>query len=390
MKITKIDLLFSEPVEDGWRPLFCRIYTDEGIYGDGEVALSYGDTLNAAFGILKDLAPMLIGMDPLNHEVIWQKMYRHCFFALNGGPLTFGGMSAFDIALWDIKGKAFGVPVYKLLGGKQRSKLRCYASQLQNDWGINRTPARTPEDYARVCRIAVDKGFDAVKLNFLTFHPEQGRWPETEQTAFLPPAYMECAEERIAAAREAVGKDVDIILENHCYTDRLSAVQYGNMAKKYGVLYYEEPTTPHPDLLSYVHQQTGIPVASGERIYSRWQYRQYFEKDSIQIIQPDIGTCGGITEVKKICDMAYMYETGVQIHVCGSPLITAASLHLECAIPNFVIHEYNVNTVMPKMVGLTKYDYQPVNGQFDVPELPGIGNEIAPYTFEHSEIITIQ
>lgn len=389
MKITKIDLLFSEPVEDGWRPLFCRIYTDEGIYGDGEVALSYGGTRNAAFGIMKDLAPMLIGMDPLDHEAIWQKMYRHCFFALNGGPLTFGGISAFDIALWDIKGKAFGVPVYKLLGGKQRSKLRAYASQLQNDWGVDRTPARTPEDYARVCRIAVEKGFDAVKINFLTFHPIQGRWDETEQTAFLSPQYMDCVEARIAAAREAIGENVDIILENHCYTDRLSAVQYGNMAKKYGVLYYEEPTTPHPDLLAYVHQQTGIPVASGERIYSRWQYRQYFEKDAIQVIQPDIGTCGGITEVKKICDMAYTYETGVQIHVCGSPLVTAASLHLECAIPNFVIHEYNINTVMPKMVGLTKYDPQPVNGMFEVPELPGIGNEIAPFAFEHSEVVTI-
>ena len=152
MKITKIDLLFSDPVEDGWRPLFCRIYTDAGIYGDGEVALSYGDTLNAAFGILKDLAPMLIVMDPLDHEVIWQKLYRHCFFALNGGPLTFGGISAFDIALWDIKGKVYNVPLYKLLGGKQRNSLRAYASQLQNDWGENRKTARTPEDYARVTK----------------------------------------------------------------------------------------------------------------------------------------------------------------------------------------------------------------------------------------------
>ena len=389
MKITKIDLLLSAPVEDGWRPQFCRVYTDAGIYGDGEVALSYGDTVYAAFGILRDLAPMLIGMDPLDHEVIWQKLYRHCFFALNGGPVTFGGISAFDIALWDIKGKAFGVPVYKLLGGKQRSELRCYASQLQNGWGEGRKPARTPEDYAKVCCAAVERGFDAVKLNFLTFHPEQGRWPETDQTAFLPRTYLDCAEARISAVRDAVGGGVDLILENHCYTDKLSAVQFGNMAKPYGVLYFEEPTTPHPDLLSYVHRETGIPVASGERIYSRWQYRTYFEKDAIQVIQPDLGTCGGITEVKKICDMAYAYETGVQIHVCGSPLITAASMQLECAIPNFVIHEYNVNTSMSQMTGLTKYDYHPTNGHYIVPELPGIGNEIAEETFGRSEVVTI-
>ena len=390
MKITKIDLLFSNPVEDGWRPLFCRIYTDSGIYGDGEIALSYGGTREAAFGILKDLAPMLIGMDPLDHEVIWQKLYRNCFFALNGGPLTFGGISAFDIALWDIKGKTFNVPVWKLLGGKQRSTLRAYASQLQNDWGENRKPARSPEDYGRVAKIAVEKGFDAVKINFLTFQPDEGRYPGTMQTSFLSADYLKTAESRIAAVREAVGEKVDIILENHCYTDRLSAVQYGNMAKKYGIFYFEEPTTPHPDLLSYVHRETGIPVASGERIYSRWQYKAYFENDSIQVIQPDIGTCGGITEVKKICDMAYLYETGVQIHVCGSPIVTAASLQLECAIPNFIIHEYNVNTIMPQMVSLAKYDYQPVNGKFTVPDLPGIGNEIAEEAFKRSEVITIQ
>ena len=390
MKITKIDLLFSNPVEDGWRPLFCRIYTDSGIYGDGEIALSYGGTREAAFGILKDLAPMLIGMDPLDHEVIWQKLYRNCFFALNGGPLTFGGISAFDIALWDIKGKAFNVPVWKLLGGKQRSTLRAYASQLQNDWGENRKPARSPEDYGRVAKIAVEKGFDAVKINFLTFQPDEGRYPGTMQTAFLSADYLKTAESRIAAVREAVGEKVDIILENHCYTDRLSAVQYGNMAKKYGIFYFEEPTTPHPDLLSYVHRETGIPVASGERIYSRWQYKAYFENDSIQVIQPDIGTCGGITEVKKICDMAYLYEMGVQIHVCGSPIVTAASLQLECAIPNFIIHEYNVNTIMPQMVSLAKYDYQPVNGKFTVPDLPGIGNEIAEEAFKRSEVVTIQ
>lgn len=248
-----------------------------------------------------------------------------------------GGISAFDIALWDIKGKAFNVPVWKLLGGKQRSSLRAYASQLQNDWGKNRKPARSPEDYGRVAKIAVEKGFDAVKINFLTFRPDEGRYPETMQTAFLHPDYMGTAEARIAAVRKAIGEKADIILENHCYTDRLSAVQYGNMAKKYGILYFEEPTTPHPDLLSYVYK-----------------------------------------------------ETGVQIHVCGSPLVTAASLQLECAIPNFVIHEYNVNTIMPQMVFLTKYDYQPVEGKFTVPDFPGIGNEIAEETFNRSEVVTIQ
>jgi galactonate dehydratase len=149
MKITKIDLLFANPVEGGWRPQFCRIYTDEGIYGDGEVALSYGGARNAAFGILKDLAPEIIGMNPLEHEIIWQKLYTDsCFFARNGGPIIFAGISALDMALWDIKGKAYHAPLSELLGGKVRSSLKAYASQLQNGWAENRRPGRTPQDYA--------------------------------------------------------------------------------------------------------------------------------------------------------------------------------------------------------------------------------------------------
>lgn len=390
MKITKIDLLYSNPVEDGWRPLFCRIYTDEGIFGDGEVALSYGGASHAAFGMMQDMAGMLIGMNPLEHETIWQKLYQGCFWGRGGGPVVFGGISGFDIALWDIKGKAYQAPVYELLGGKQRKELRAYASQLQNGWGEGRCPARTPEDYARQAQIAVEKGFDAVKINFLTFRPDEGRFSGTEQTAFLNQEYMEIVEKRIKAVREAVGPKVEIILENHCYTDKQSAVQMGNTAKKYGIFYFEEPAAPFPETLRYIHRETGIPVASGERIYSRWQYKKFFDQEAIQVIQPDLGTCGGFTEVKKICDMSSIYETGVQIHVCGSPLITAASLHMECVLPNFVIHEYNVNTMMPKMAGLAVYDYQPVKGKFQIPKLPGIGNEISDDAFRNSQIVTIQ
>ena len=119
-------------------------------------------------------------------------------------------------------------------------------------------------------------------------------------------------------------------------------------------------------------------------------FQPFFQKEAIQVIQPDLGTCGGITEVKKICDMAYMHEVGVQIHVCGSPIITAASLHMECAIPNFVIHEYNVNTMMPHMRALGVYDYQPVDGKYTVPNLPGIGNEISDAAFKNSKIVTIE
>lgn len=390
MRITKIDLLHSEPVEDGWRPLFVRVYTDEGIYGDGEVALSYGGIDQAAFGMLRNMAPMLIGMNPLENEKIWNKLYYGCFWGYNGGPVVFGAISAFDLAMWDIRGKKFGVPIWMLLGGKMRSSLRAYASQLQMGWGTGRQHCTSSDDYAKATRIAMDKGFDAVKINFTTFREDGTPYDKFEQAPYLTADYLDVIEERLKAVRDTLGPNGDIILENHSLTDKLSATQRGNMAKRYRIMYFEEPTAPHADNLAYVHEHTGIPVATGERMYSRWQFKDYLEKGAVQVIQPDLGTCGGITEVKKICDLAYIYEAAVQIHVCGSPLITAASLHMEAAIPGFIIHEYNVNTEMPRMLGLTTRTYEPVNGKMPVPDLPGIGNEIAPETFSHSEVIHVE
>lgn len=390
MKITKIDLLLTKQIYPPFRILFCRIYTDEGIYGDGESGLGFGGAQDAAFGMMQDLAKMIIGMDPLQHEVIWEKMYKGMYWGRNGGAVSFGGISALDIALWDIKGKKYGAPVYELLGGKYRSRLRAYASQIQNGWGENRRPARTPEDYAQVAREAVRQGYDCIKTDFFMFKEEAGRFIASEQTGLLPPKTIRMLEARIAATREAVGPDVDIIMENHCYTDALGAVQMGNMANKYGIYYFEEPTTPHEDVNRYVHDKTGIPVATGERLFSRWQFKKMMEAGAVQIIQPDIGTAGGITETKKICDMAYMYEAGVQIHVCGSMLITAATLQLEAAIPSFVIHEHNVNCELQAMQKLTTRTYLPEQGYFTIPDLPGIGNEISEYAYEISTVVTIQ
>lgn len=378
-----------KPTERGWGPLLCRVYTDEGIYGDGEAALNFGGASNAAFGIMQDLAPLLIGMDPLENEVIWNKLYRTCFWGRNGGPIVFAGISAFDIALWDIKGKAFGCPVYELLGGKQRDTLRAYASQIQNGWGeAKSTPARTPEDYAMFSKRAVEQGYDAIKTDFLLFKEDAGKYGDNEQCCLLTPKFMDVIESRIAATREAVGPNVDLILENHSYTDVQGAIQMGNMAKKYGVYYFEEPVTPHAELLAKVHEETGIPVASGERIFSRWQYHKCFEANGLQVAQPDLGTSGGITEVKKICDLAFIYESSVQIHICGSPIGISASLQLEAAIPNFLIHEHNAGALAPTVQEIGTVDVSPKNGKFIVPDLPGIGNEISQSAFRNSEIVS--
>lgn len=391
MKIVKVDVMqLGTDVRPDWRPIVCRIYTDEGIYGDGEAAMAYDVGALGAFGMLQELAKMVIGMDPLDNEVIWDKLYRSTFWGQNGGPVTFSAISAIDIALWDIKGKYFKVPVYKLLGGKKRDNLRCYASQLQFGWGEVRIPARIPEDYAKNAKKAVEEGYDAVKFDFFLYNEEDGFFNDNDRLGLLSKKYLNIVEKRIAAVREAIGPDVDIIMENHSYTDAQSALQLGRMAEKYDIFCFEEPTTPYPKITKYMSDKLNIPIATGERIYSRWQYAQYFENSSVQMIQPDFGNCGGITEGKKICDMAYAYDVGVQGHACGSPLSNVVALHLECVIPNFVIHEHHAVNLTPYNKSYCIYDYQPVNGKYKVPELPGLGNELSESAMNNSIKVTIE
>ena len=377
MKITQIDIMTPRIQENPmWRPILCRIHTDEGIYGDGEAALAYGIASPAAAGMIRDLATLIIGMDPLDSEVIWDKLYKSTFWGQNGGPVVFAGISALDIALWDIKGKAFNVPVYKLLGGKRRDNLRTYASQLQFGWSDHAETLTTLDEYREVSKKAVAEGYDAIKIDFLTYAPEDGRrYTDEDCTRLLSPKLVDVVESRVAAVREAIGPNVDIIMENHSRPDAQSAVQLGRAVQKYNIFYFEEPNTPNPKTAKFISSKLSMPIAHGERVYSRWQYAPFFEDQSIQVIQPDLGNCGGLTEGKKICDMAYVYDISVQAHVCASPLSTAVALHLESVIPNFVIHEHHTNNLKPWNKELCTVDWQPVDGKFKVPEGPGLGRE---------------
>ena len=394
MKITKIEA-FRLPTANSKlnSPIGCRIYTDAGITGDGEAGMAYGTGGTAAFGMVCDLANLVVGKDPLNTELIWETMYKKTFWGQNGGSVVFSGMSAIDVALWDIKGKFFGVPVYQLLGGKVRDKLRTYASQLQFGWGMygvsEQLWAVTPEDYAHNVKLAVAEGFDAVKIDFFD-RDEAGKPLDfLSTTGLITPKNMKMVEARMKAAREAAGDEVSIIMENHSYPDALGAVQLAKLAEKYGVMAFEEPNTPTTQTLEYITKYTSVPIANGERIFSRWQYADYFKRNLLQLAQPDIGNCGGISEVKKIADMAHAYDVGVQVHVAGSPLATNAALHIECSIPNFVIHEHHVCHRMDTALGLTKYNLQPEDGWFTVPDLPGIGNEWLPEAINNASLYKV-
>ncbi len=395
MKITKIDVFHVKDKENpSVHPILCRVYTDQGIYGDGEAAMAYGVGSTAAFGMIQDLANIIIGMDPLENEKIWDKMYRTTFWGQNGGGVFTAGMSALDIALWDIKGKYFNVPIYTLLGGKLNDNLRTYASQLQFGWKDTMAGMFTIEDYVGAAKRALDQGYDAIKVDFFTFKetPTEGAFTDKDRTTLLTSKNLKTVVDRVAAVREAVGPDVDIIMENHSFLDVNTAIQLAEAVKPYNIFYFEEPNTPDPHTAERLSQRIKMPIASGERIYTRWQYEKYFATNSLQIAQPDMGTCGGFTEVKKICDMAYIYDVSIQVHACGSPISTAASLQMEAAIPNFVIHEHHQCNMVHSHIKLCKYDYQPVNGRFKVPDLPGLGQELSDFVLndrESVELVTI-
>lgn len=391
MKITKVDVFqFHAGQTQKFRPVGCRIYTDEGIYGDGEAALGYGIGKTSALGAMRDFASLIIGKNPLETEVLWEIMHKTTFWGQNGGAAITAGMSAIDMALWDIKGKFFNVPLYVLFGGKRNETLRTYASQIQTGWDDRIAKMKTPEDYAEIAKYCVSQGYDAIKADLLSWD-EDGRAivPYKECTCKLTPRYLHLAIDRLAAMREAVGPDVSIIIENHSSLDALSAIQYARAAEKYDILFFEEPNTPSPKTSKYIRENINIPIANGERIYTRWQYIPYFEDMSIQVAQPDLGTCGGFTEVKKVCDMAYAYDIAVQLHVCGSPLSSTASLHLEAALPNFIIHEHHMCMKTAGNMELCTYDYQPENGRFAIPERPGIGNEWSEKGIAEAEVYTI-
>lgn len=395
MKITSVDVIKTNggaPSVKGthWNPVCVRINTDEGISGFGEAGVAYTSGTEAAFGMIKDFGELIIGLDPMNSEMIWNKLHRTTFWGMGGGTIIFSGMSAIDIALWDIRGKALGVPVYKLLGGKTNSKLRSYASQIQFDWGKECKALSKPEEYAEAARKAMAEGYTAVKVDPVGFDTE-GVWMSWSNYGLLENKQLKVAVDRVAAIREAGGSDLDIIIELHSLTDTNTAIQLGRELEKYRCFYYEEPTQPlNSDLFREIANNVKIPMASGERIYSRWGYRPFYEDRSLSIIQPDLCNTGGITEGKKICDMAHVYDIGVQLHICGGPIATAAALQLEAVIPNFVIHEHHQCALMDENINLCKYNYQPKNGSYEVPDLPGIGQELTDEAIAKAEVYTVK
>lgn len=396
MKIVSVDIIdVANPLQSAvskWRPVVVRINTDEGISGFGEVGMAYGVGASAGFGMAKDLAKIIIGMDPMQTEKIWDKMQKKTFWGQGGGTVVSAGMSAIDIALWDIKGKALNVPCYQLFGGKCRDSLRTYASQLQFGWGnaSKKEILTTPQQYAEAAEKALAEGYDAIKVDVNEID-EQGFAKKRNLYGVFADRALMVGYKRLKAIRDAVGDDVDIIVEAHALTDTASAIRFGKMIEELRISAYEEPVMSlNAGQLKEVKNNVNIPIAAGERIFTRWGFRPFLEEHIIDLIQPDLGTCGGFSEAKKICDMGHVYDTTCQIHVCGGPIMTAASLQLECAIPNFAIHELHRYALLEGNRNTCKYDYLPKNGQYEIPDLPGIGQELTDKSIAESPKETVK
>ena len=396
MKIVSVDIIdVKNPIQSAvakWRPVVVRINTDEGISGFGEVGLAYGVGASAGYGMVKDFARLLLGVDPMRSEFLWDKLQKKTFWGQGGGTVVSAGMSAIDVALWDIKGKALGVPCYQLLGGKCRDELRTYASQLQFGWGDpeKKEHLTTPEQYAAAAVRAVEEGYDAIKVDVNEID-EQGYAKRRNLYGAFARRDLMVGYKRLKAIREAIGYDVDIIVEAHALTDKVSAVEFGRMIEEFRISAYEEPVMNlNMQCLKDVREHINIPIAAGERVFTRWGFREFLERHIIDLIQPDIGTCGGMSECKKICDMGHIYDTTCQVHVCGGPIMTAASLQLEAAIPNFAIHELHRYALLKGNRDTCKYDYLPQNGKYTIPDLPGIGQELTDESIAESPKETVK
>ncbi|MCD8374917.1 MAG: mandelate racemase/muconate lactonizing enzyme family protein, partial [Oscillospiraceae bacterium] len=337
---------------------------------------AYGLGAEGAYGMLLDLSRVVINRDPFDVEPVWSDMLLNTSWGMGAGAIFFSAMSALNIAMMDIKGKALKVPCYQLLGGKYRTELRTYASQLQVGWTTMKGPYGKTDDYVRVTEHALNEGFDAVKLDVI-WYDENAQPTEIMNTrGLLSYKQLALADERLRAIRKELGYNFDILIENHARTGTAGAIQMASICEKYKVFAYEETTMPlNPELHKVIAKKTNIPLADGERIFTRWGFMNFLKDNSVQLIQPDVCNCGGLTEAKKICDIADVYDAYVQGHSAGSPLSTAACLQLHASIPNFCIHELHFRSTQKCITDMCKYNYQPVHGKMFVPDLPGLGQE---------------
>ncbi len=300
----------------------------------------------------------IIGRDPIDSEAIWTDMYHNS--PGKRGRLAMTAISGLDIALWDLKGKILDRPVYQLLGGAQRDRIRVYA----NGWYSN---PGTPEQNAEEAETVIDRGYTALK-----FDP-------FEQTNYYTISEKEAAtaEARVEAVRETVGDEVDILVEAHAKFDVMNAVKLGRRLEKYRPLFYEEPVSEERICeLSEVRRKVNIPIATGERLYTKFPFAEIIEAHAADVLQPDIANAGGLTELKKIAAIAEAKHITMAPHNVCSPVGAIAETHLDASLVNFEIQEYHAEFYSPHYFSVCEGFPRQLGGEITLNDAPGLGIEL--------------
>ena len=362
LKITAVKTRVVNAQMRNW--VFVKVETSQaGLYGWGEASLEW--KTRAVTGAVEDFAPMIVGEDPARIEHLYQKMYRQSFWRL--GVIGMSAISAIEQACWDILGKMLNRPVYQLLGGAVRDRVRMYTHLGGGDMkAVYETQdAGDPQVFVDRALDVVARGYTAVKV-LIT--------PPTESLNSI--AAYQSAERFMRALRDAVGDSVDIMVDCHGRHSPANAIEFCRVLAPYRPYFVEEPVPPeNADLMAEVRRASPVPIATGERLVTRHQFRPIFEKNACHVIQPDLCHCGGLWEARKIAAMAEVYQMGVAPHNPLGPVANAAALHFALSTPNFLIQEDMLGDV-PWRWEVVRHKLETKDGCWLPTDSPGLGIEI--------------
>jgi len=368
MRVTKVETIRVN------RFTYVKVETDEGLAGIGDLhpASGTGGTPFVPIAGVQYCAEYLVGKDPLHIERHWQHMFRRCLF--RGGADVMAAIGAIDMALWDIKGKALGKPVYELLGGPTREKVRLYTH----------LGGQTPQALAEEAAAFVAEGFTAVRIypfgDFGKADFEEGRGLENMSYGGM----LHNAEERVAAVREAVGPAVDVMIDVVNRLTPAEAIALGRVLEPYNLYFFEDPIEPeNMDAWGFVAANMRVPIAAGERLYTIHQFRDLLNHNGAAYVRPDLSLAGGITNVKKIATLAEASYVGVVPHNPLSCVLTAACAQLDAAVHNIAVQEYPYDEFKAPKRDLVKQPLKREGGYLIVPDAPGLGIELNEEAFKH-------
>lgn len=342
--------------------LHVRIYTDQGIYGHGEAT----DAVQGGAPLVRMFRRFLLGQDPLNVEALWERIRTAGIFAGAQGGQYVAALSAVEIALWDLAGKALGVPVYQLLGGKVRDRVRLYCDSANHHPDDPQAKPKLQEIEAM--------GFTAVKID-IDEARDPGRWDRVNWTASN--AEIDRMVKEVAFVRETLSPRVDLAVDMHGRYDAPTAKRVAAELERFHLLWLEEPVPPeNVDVMRDVRESTKTPICAGENLFLRHGFRELLEKRAVDIVMPDLQKCGGLLEGRKIADMAHVYYTPFAPHCVVSPIGTMASCHVCAAVPNFLVLEWHWISRLELWKNFVREGEIIDKGFVTVPDRPGIGVEM--------------